>query len=87
MAHSIHARYTDHDGVKFRVWSTITDSYLTKELSESELRAWFIAEAVTKVTEQQNKIISARIQRALQRGTSASDEKQNKYGPWEKELK
>ncbi len=45
MPSMIHARKVGYQ-VKFRIWSTITDSYTTKEMNEEQLREYTLTKAM-----------------------------------------
>jgi len=66
----IHARLTS-DGVRFRLWSTITDAYYTDEMTEAEVREYLLEEAVRRAIEEHNRTIDKRIQRTRENGTSS----------------
>lgn len=71
MARAIHARRTSGEERRFRVWSTITNSYLTPELTESELRAWEREDAVREAIQRYERTINDRVRRAREIGTSS----------------
>lgn len=85
MAHIIHARKIDQV-VMYRVWSTIVDSYITKPLTESELRGYLLRETVRHALEEFDRITDERIKRANEHGTSSEIE-EGRYldSPWEEE--
>lgn len=37
--HLIHSKLTSN-GMRFRIWSTGSDSYITEEMTETEAREW-----------------------------------------------
>jgi hypothetical protein len=81
----IHARATSA-GLRFRLWSTITDSYLTPELTESEVRDKLREMAINEAIEQHNRTINDRINRTIEKGTSSQmGDIRNIQGPWEEE--
>lgn len=69
MGQSIHARRTKN-GIRYRVFSSIVDGYLTPELTESEMREWYLNERVERARDEHAREIDSRIQRANTRGTS-----------------
>jgi hypothetical protein len=71
MGKVIHARKTEKDELQFRVWSTNTDSYITEEMTEAELREWTLKKAVCDAIEQHLREIDSRIQRTTENGTSS----------------
>lgn len=80
MATLIHARHRKGQ-IRYRLWSTTTDSYLTTEMSEYVLRKWLYGDAL------QNAIRDAdqRIQRASKTGTSSlMDAAVDLCAPWDK---
>lgn len=70
MAKQIRAIKTEQ-GLRFRIWSTISDSYITDELSEEEVREETLIMAITKAIQEHNREIDVRIKRASTSGTSA----------------
>lgn len=71
MAQMIHARKIQNDEFRFRVWSTCSDSYISEEMTETELREWILKEVVCNAIEQHLRKIDERIQRTRERGTSS----------------
>ena len=87
MGHEIHVRKTEKDGLRFRVWSTNTDSYLTGEMTESELRKQILEMDISNAIEQYFCKIDLHIKRAIANGTSCLGGIRNLIGPWAKERK
>ncbi len=71
MSNCIHARKTENGELRFRVWSDNSESYISNEMSEKELREWILKEAVCETIERYNRVIDKRIQRACKQGTSS----------------
>ena len=69
MARLIHARNTEN-GLRFKIWSTGSDSYITEEMTEKEVREWTLKEAVCQAIEQHSLEIDDRIERTSKNGTS-----------------
>ncbi len=70
MGQIIHARKTAKN-TRYRVWSTISDSYLTKELTEKQLRNWTLAEALGQARREHEREFPERLERANATGTSS----------------
>lgn len=70
MSHVIHAR-TVNGRTLFRVWSTITDSYLTEPLSEEDVKEWERQDAIAWAVYTHELKIGQRIEDAKRRGTSS----------------
>ncbi len=66
----IHAR-NKKKGLRFRIWSTVTDSYLTEDLTEDELRRYTLESAVCNAIEVYLREIEERIRRAKTYGSSS----------------
>ena len=87
MAHEIHARKTGEDEVRFRVWSTGSDSYITNEMTEAEVREWTLKVAVCNAIEQHLRDIDSRIQRTITNGTSSHiGDTRDLNAPWDEKL-
>ena len=87
MAHLIHAKQTP-EGMRFRVWSSSVDAYLTGEMSEEEISEWMLGEAVRAATEKHKMEFPLRIARASQNGTSCLlGSKRDINGPWKQNRK
>ena len=89
MGQFIHAQKVEGKVVKFRIWSENSDTYVTKELSEAELRKWALEEAIRTAVENCLREIDEldhRIARALENGTSYRGDSRDLAGPWDKEL-
>lgn len=88
MAQEIHARKSEEGEVRFRVWSTVVDSYLTEELSEAEVREWALKSAVCNAIEQHFREIDSRMRRAVTNGTSSLvANTRNMNSGWDKKQK
>lgn len=70
MANEIHAIKRGEE-FRFRLWSTITDSYTSGEMSESEARDYLLKKAVCAAIDEHNREVGGRIERAVTRGTSS----------------
>ena len=82
MPQAIHAKNTEA-GLRFRVWSSITDSYWTEEMTETELREYTTQEAGSDATEHHLRVIDADIERAISSGSSSpSLDKRSLDDPW-----
>lgn len=87
MSTMIHARNTP-EGMRFRIWSTVTDSYFTKELTEAEVERWTRDEAIREAETQHKREFSDRIARTKQNGTSSRMGDTRKLsGPWDRQRK
>ncbi|MDP3792510.1 MAG: hypothetical protein Q8Q89_02150 [bacterium] len=87
MAQLIHAKNTGK-GTLYRIWSSSSDAYLTGEMTEEEIDAWTLKEAVRYVTEQHKKDFPERIERAKENGTSDMvGHTRDINGPWDKNRK
>ncbi len=85
MAQEVHCRIRKDKPV-FRIWSTVTDSYITNELNEWQLREKLCFEAIRLATEQFERDFPLRVERAKSNGTSSLvSDNQDLNGPWEKE--
>lgn len=76
----IHAQVTEK-GVRFRLWSTGSDSYISKEMLGPDLRARLLKEAM----EEAEREIDERINRATSTGTSDMTGLSTRdiHGPWD----
>lgn len=70
MGHVIHARKTAKN-TRYRIWSTVTDSYLTKPMTEKQLRSWTLAEAIGQARRNYENEFPDRLERATKNGTSS----------------
>jgi len=85
MSHVIHARKIKKR-ILFRIWSTVSDSYLTEEMTEKELREYTLVDAVKKAIELYLREIDDRVQRACETGTSSRIKHTHDLtAPWDKE--
>ena len=66
----IHARETKN-GLKFRAWSNTSDMYISKEMTEKEMREWCLKVAVCDAIERHSREIDGLIERATSIGTSS----------------
>lgn len=86
MGRWIDARQTP-DGIRYRVWSSITDTYLTPPLTEAEVSAWLLEDALSQARQDHATHTADRLARAREHGTSC----RNGYyharldEPWETE--
>jgi hypothetical protein len=87
VAEIIHARKINgiKGEFKFRIWSTLSDKYLTEEMPEKEIREWILESALCETVERCNREMDARVQRACTKGTSSRVASvQDLKSPWEK---
>lgn len=70
MANEIHAIKRGEE-FRFRLWSTNSDSYVSDEMSESEMREHLLKIAVCEAISEHNERINGRIERAVTKGTSS----------------
>lgn len=85
MSHVIHARRIKKK-MLFRIWSTVSDSYLTEEMTEKELREYILADDVNKAIELYFREIDDRVQRVREKGTSSRIKHTHDLtAPWDKE--
>ena len=70
MANEIHAVKRGEE-FRFRLWSTVSDSYTSNEMSESEVRECLLKKAVCEAIDEHNRAIGERIERAVAKGTSS----------------
>lgn len=69
MGFLIHARKTAKN-VRYRIWSTFTDSYCTEEMTEKQLRAWTRRDAIERALREYEREFPDRLERATTYGTS-----------------
>ena len=69
MGYVIHTRKRATD-TKFRIWCTVTDSYVTVELDEKELREMELKMRLEHTIAEYFREIDSRIERAVRNGTS-----------------
>ena len=72
----IHTRNVN--SLKFRMWCTSSDSYVTEEMNEIELRYYLMIERLENMVKEDN----ARVQRAKDKGTSMMGDNRDLSGPW-----
>lgn len=83
MGQLIHTKQTP-DGVRFRLWSTNSDNYLTDEMTEAETREYILKVAVCETIERHNREIEGRIQQAISNGTSSMiGDSRDPNGDWD----
>ncbi len=70
MANEIHAIKRGEE-FRFRLWSTNSDSYISDEMTESEVREHLLKAAVCEAISEFNRNIDGRIARATTKGTSS----------------
>jgi hypothetical protein len=80
----IHAQKTDGE-ILFRLWSTETDSYVTKEITENELRRELLIRALIEAVNTYFLGIDERIQRTSKKGTSSQEDTRDLNSPWDEE--
>lgn len=82
MAHIIHCRDTTR-GKRYRVWSTVTDSYLSKSMDAETVLDWLIQDHCAGITYD----LKLMIRDASERGTNAGqgfNDGRTLKSPWRK---
>jgi hypothetical protein len=83
----IHARKRAGETV-FRMWGTVSDRYLTNEMTEKELRAYLLEEAVVNAFREHLRLVDNRIDQTIKNGTSSMlEDSVSLDEPWEEERK
>ena len=84
MGHCIHANKIG-SGYVYRIWSTTSDSYVTDEMTEGQVREHNLKEAIEDAIESYESGVEARFNRAHKTGTSALNDSRptDKWGEWE----
>jgi hypothetical protein len=83
MGHFIHSRKVGEER-RFRIWSSNSDSYISNEMTEAELREQELKDAVCLAIEQYFREIDGRINRAIEYGTSSlMGDTRDVDGPWD----
>lgn len=89
MGQVIHARKTSQGEYTYRIWSTISDSYLTESLTESQTMEYLLREEVQHAITTHLMDNPVRIDRAKKLGTSqyplGRGAGRDIEGSWEKE--
>ena len=86
MAYITHAKENKlTNGIIFRVWSTITKTYVTGDLTEAQLKKWWLRKIVRDAIFLWGTRIDAHIERARKNGTSAMTEGHRGTKEWRKE--
>ena len=87
MAQMIHCRIRDGER-KYKVWSTVVDAYITKELTRTELQELLLKEVLSTARANFTREFPERVARAEDRGTSSMlrEEAVDLNGPWETSL-
>ena len=83
MANEIHAKKRKNGELCFRIYGTIHGQYLTKSMTEAELREWLLGEAIQEAIERHTREIDDRIKKVVECGTSYG--KRNLNGPWDRQ--
>ncbi len=83
MGNLIHAKKVG-DEVKFRIWDTSSDRYITREMTEKEVRSWTRAEAIEQALFMYDLRIDERLKRAIDSGTSSEIEGPRSLRRWDK---
>ncbi len=86
MPHHVHAKNTE-SGIRFREFSTVTDTYLTPEMTEEEMRNHLFKEwfpGVSEMTEPHQQLIDLRLDLAAKNGSSWEEDVRDLNGPWDK---
>lgn len=84
MGQVIHANKT-RSGYVYRIWNTSSDSYVTDEMTEGQIREYNLKEAIEDAIESYESGVEARFDRAHKTGTSAFNDSRptDKWGEWE----
>ena len=86
MAYITHAKENKlTNGIIFRVWSTTTKTYVTGDLTEEQLRKWWLRKVVRDAIFIHGQKMDAHIERARINGTSAMTEGHRGTKEWRKE--
>lgn len=83
MANEIHAIKRGEEFM-FRLWSTETDSYISDEMNESEMREHLLKVTVCEAISEFNRNIDNRFERATTKGTSSRIGRPRDLEEWEK---
>jgi hypothetical protein len=68
----IHAKKSE-DGIRFRMWTTYADTYVTPEMTEAQVVRWLVEDDIQRALRDAGREIERRIGRARATGTSAFD--------------
>jgi DNA-binding NarL/FixJ family response regulator len=85
----LHARQDPkRNELVFRAWSTGSDSYISKEMSEPEMREWILKVAICDVIERHFRQIDESIERTIKNGTSSllGGDSRPLSSPWKKSV-
>lgn len=80
---SIHAKKTE-DGLRYRVWSGVVDSYVTPEMTEAQVLRWLIEDSLERTIRKLGEEFE-RVECARKRGTSSYHDSRD-FDAWESEL-
>ncbi|MCK5320387.1 hypothetical protein KAJ61_03290 [Candidatus Parcubacteria bacterium] len=84
-------RYVDArktvNGIRFRIFSTITDTYVTDDLTEEEMRDQLLFNKMVDALHDYEYNTQQRIDRAITNGTSEFGENVSLDSNWKKEIK
>lgn len=69
----------------FRIWKKPMEHYVTKEMTEDEIRRWFLENAIADALEKHFRKIDGIIRRAKINGTSHMTEPRRNLMSWKKE--
>lgn len=84
----VHAKINGMRGeFTFRIWKKPTERYVTKEMTEDEIRRWFLENAIANALEKHFEKIDGIIRRAKINGTSVMTEPRRDLKSWKKEKK
>ena len=86
MSQYIDARNTRY-GIRFRIFSTITDTYITGVLTEGEMRDQLLFNAIENALDDYTSSIDRRINNAQTKGSSMKVTEAALDSDWQKELK
>lgn len=88
MSLHVHARKRKR-GTRYKVWSTVSDSYVTHSLTKEELRIFLLYCSVEQAVDDANRRFESRVARAEQYGSSdlTKQDRVDLEGPWGKQRK
>jgi hypothetical protein len=83
VANEIHSKKNSDGTTSFRMWSTYSDTYITGEMSEVEVRQWTREETVAIALRNHEAEIDLRIERTTKTGTSSVTNPRESLKEWE----
>lgn len=85
MSQVIHARRTAKN-FRYRIWSTVTDSYITDPMTEKQLAKWELDSRLDQARRDHEREFPERLERASKTGTSSRmGDRRDLEGDWDKE--